>query len=73
MDPYGNKYGSVPIGHALKLKEEHDTAKMVLLMRFICCTYFFWKNKSSKYLNLVNELFVSYHMLGCNTSIKLHY
>jgi len=42
MDPYlyGNKYGSVSIGHALKLEEEHDTVKMVLQM-LICCTKFF--------------------------------
>jgi len=75
MDPcvYGSKYGSVPIGHAVKLKEEHDTVKMVLLMHFICCTQFFWKNKSSNYQDLVNELLVSYHMLGCNMSINLHY
>jgi len=32
---YGNKYRSVPIGHAVKLKEEYDTVKMVLKMLFI--------------------------------------
>jgi len=30
----------MPIGHAVKLKEEHDTVKMVLQMLFVCCTHF---------------------------------
>ena len=64
---------SIPIGHAVKLKEERDTIKMVLQMLFICSTHFFWKTKSSNYQDLVNELLASYHMLGCNKSIKLHY
>ena len=50
MDPYlyGNKYGSVPIGHAVQLKE-HDTVKVVLQMLYICCrpTQFYWKTNSS--------------------------
>jgi len=46
---------------------------MVLQMLFICCTQFVWKTKSSKYQDLVKELVASYHMLGCNMSIKLHY
>jgi len=54
------------------LKEEHDTVKMVLQMLFICCTNFFWKTKSSNYQGLFNELLASYHILGCNMSIKLH-
>jgi len=43
MDPYfyGNKYGSISIGHAVKLEEEHDTVKLVLQMLPICCTRFF--------------------------------
>jgi len=40
---YGNKYGSIPIGHAVMLMEEHDTVKMVLQLLFICCTQFFGK------------------------------
>jgi len=75
MDPclFGNKYGSVPIGHGVKLKEEYDTIKMVLLMLFICCTQFYWKCKLTNYQNLFNQLLVSYHMLGCNMSLKLYY
>ena len=75
MDPYlyGNKYGSVHIGHAVKLKEEHGTLKMVLQMLFIYCTHIFWKTKSSNYQDLVSELLASYHMLGCTVSINLHY
>jgi len=46
---YGNKYGSIRVGHAMKLKEEHDTVKMVLQMLFICCTQFFRKTKPSDY------------------------
>jgi len=47
---YGNKkYGSIPIGHAVKLKEEHETVKIVLQMLFICCTQFDCKTKSSNY------------------------
>jgi len=75
MDPYlyGNKYGSVSIGHAVKLNEERGAVKMVLQMLFICCTQFFLKTKLSNYEDLVNELLASYHILGCNMSIKQHY
>jgi len=48
----------------VKLEEEHDTVKMVLQMLFIYCTQFFLKTKSSNYQDLVNELLVSYHILG---------
>ena len=57
----------------MKLEEEHDAVKMVLQMLFICCTQFCLKTKSSNYQDLVNELLASYHMLGCNMSIKLLY
>jgi len=75
MDPYlyGNKYGSISIGHVVKLEEEHDIVKVVLQMLLICCTQFLLKTKSSNYHDLVSELLASYHMLGCNMSIKLHY
>jgi len=46
---YCNNYGSTPVGHIIKLKDERDTVKMVLQMLFICCTQFFWKSKSSNY------------------------
>jgi len=73
MDPclHGNKYGTVSIGHAVKLKGEHDIVKMVLQMLLICCTKFLLKTKSSNYQDLVNELLASYHILGCNMNIRL--
>jgi len=46
---YGNKYGSIPIGPPMKLKEERDTVKMVLQILFICCTQFVFKTKPSHY------------------------
>ena len=56
MDPYlcGNKYGSVSIGHAVELKAEHDTVKVVLQMHFICCTQFFLKlnHLTAKFLSM---------------------
>ena len=71
MDPYfcGNKYGSISIEHAVKLKEKHVTVKVVVKMLFICCTQFFLKTKSSNYQDLVNELLAIYHILGCNMSV----
>jgi len=74
MDPYSydNKYGSVPIAHAVKLKAEHDTIKMVLKMLFICAHFFahnFFGKTKSNHQDLVKELLVSYHMLGCNMRI----
>jgi len=56
---YGNKYGSIPIGYAVMLMEEHDTVKIVLQLLFICCTQFFWKSRSFNYQDLVNELLVN--------------
>jgi len=38
------KYGSISIGHAVRLEEEHDTVMMVLQMHLISCTQFLFEN-----------------------------
>jgi len=56
----------------VKLREEHDTVKVVLQMLHLLYTSSS-KTKSSNNQDLVNELLVIYHILGGNISIKLYY
>ena len=62
----------ISIGHAVKLREEHDTVKVVLQMLHLLYTISS-KTKSSNNQDLVSELLAIYHILGCNTNIKLYY
>ena len=56
----------------MKLREEHDTVKVVLQKLHLLYTISS-KTKSSNNQDLVNELLAIYHILGCNMSIKLYY